>query len=108
MDDLNKEIAETFGDVAAEGTPVRFRLTNQLFKGNAQSLDASEALREPGYEPQGGVLIAAPRAQFKRRPDEYPRERLEVLDAPFAGVYVVTNVTPDAAHFTIRAMPSED
>ena len=106
MDDFEKEVGEAFQEVAAEGMPISFRLSNEQHTGIVQSTASLMTLREPGYEAQDEIIVYSPRVQFSVNPEECEREKLEVMTGPQVGMWVVTAVNSDLAHyiFTCKAI----
>ncbi len=107
MNDFEREVLESFGEVAKEGMPILCKLNDDQFSGIVQSTASLVHLREPGYESEDTVMVTAPRGLFARNPEEYVRQILEVLEGPQAGVYVVQGVNPDLANFVFTCKPSE-
>lgn len=63
--------------------------------------------REPGYELVDEIAIVSPLSQFLRSPDKTAREIVQIDVGPFAGKWVVVNVTPSVAHYTLTCKSSD-
>ena len=107
MDDFEREVGEAFNEVATEGMPISFRLTNEQHSGTIMSSASLMALREPGYEGQNEIIIYCPRVQFSRDPSDSVRETVQVDGGPQKGKWTVSAVNADLAHYIFTCKPSD-
>lgn len=107
MDTFEDEVLQAFQEVATQGMPVSFRLTNERYSGVVQSTASMMVMREPGYEPVNEVIIYAPRLQFQNSPDHYLREIVQIDSGPQVGMYVCVAVNTDMGHFILTCKPSD-
>jgi len=105
MDDFEKEVGEAFEEVVSEGMPINFRLSGEQHTGIIMSTASLMVLREPGYEGQNEIIVYCPRIQFSTDPSLLVRENLEVATGPQVGMWTVTAVNADLAHFIFTCKP---
>ncbi len=105
MDDFEREVGEAFNEVATEGMPISFRLTNEQHTGTIMSSASLMALREPGYEGINEIIIYCPRVQFSVDPSNSVREIIQVDGGPQIGKWTVKGVNSDLAHFIFTCKP---
>ena len=107
MDSFESEVSEAFLEVATQGMPVQFRLTNETYHGVVQSTASMMHMRESGYEAENEIVVYAPRIQFANAPDEYLRETLQIDTGPQQGKWVTVSINTDLAHFIFTCKPSD-
>lgn len=108
---FEEEVKAAFAEVGREAMPIRFTLTNGEFTGIIAQDNAGFPMNEVGYESKSTIRIAAHRSQWADNPVTWPqagsREIVQVLNGPFLGKWVLTDVQPDLAHFTLICSISE-
>lgn len=108
---FEEELAAAFAEVGKQAMPVRFMLSNAEYLGVCRMDTDETPMNEVGYEPKNVLVIVAVREQFGKLPVTWPqgarREILQVLDGPYLGKWVLTDVEGDLAHFTLKCSASE-
>ena len=108
---FEEELAAAFAEVGKQAMPVRFMLSNSEYTGVARMDTDETPFNEVGYEPKNVLVIVAVREQFGHLPVTWPqggrREILQVMEGPYLGKWVLTDVAPDLAHFTLKCSASD-
>lgn len=108
---FEQEVLAAFGEVGKQAMPVRYRISNAEFTGVITTDSDEFPMNESGYEAQTTLRIMSDRGQWDANPVTWPqagsREIVQVLEGPFLGKWVLTDVKPDLAHFTLICSISE-